>query len=212
MGLCLWVFVVLRIFVGFWDGSFINFSMCPAESPAQCRVRVRVKRLNLRRRDVAFSSLFNMALPTPSSAQSRGVTRVPCSRATWYRAMNGSVCHLLSFVCCICSTLFFRPNTSLPSGAVGVATFHPGYLSFPRLTPRLADGQVLLHGFSLVLAPVFLSISTRARLVIVSFLWLVCRRTFPAPPSRHTGGMRQVLEPFLPPPRHTGGTRQGFDG
>ena len=30
-------------------------------------------------------------------------------------------------------------------------------------------------------------------------LWLVCGRAFPAPPP-HTGGMRQVLEPFLPPP------------
>ena len=55
------------------------------------------------------------------------------------------------------------------------------------------------HDFSLVLAPVFPSLSTRARLAIVPFLWLVCRRAFPTPP-RHTGGMRQVLEPFLPPP------------
>ena len=31
-----------------------------------------VKRRYLRRRAVAFSSLFNFALPTPSSAQSRG--------------------------------------------------------------------------------------------------------------------------------------------
>ena len=56
-----------------------------------------------------------------------------------------------------------------------------------------------MHDFFLVLAPVFPSISTRARLVIVPYLWLVCRKTFPAPP-RHTGGMRQVLEPFLLPP------------
>ena len=67
------------------------------------------------------------------------------------------------------------------------------------------------HDFSLVLAPVFPSISTRDRLAIVPYLWLVCRRAFPAP-SRHTGDMRQVLKPFLPPPRHTGGTRQIFDG
>ena len=53
--------------------------------------------------------------------------------------------------------------------------------------------------FSLVLALEFSSISTRARLAIVPFLWLVCRRAF-SPPPRHTGGMRQVLEPFLPPP------------
>ena len=56
------------------------------------------------------------------------------------------------------------------------------------------------HELSLVLAPVFpCSISTRVRLAIVTLLWLVCRRAFPAPP-RHTGGMRQVLEPFLPLP------------
>ena len=66
----------------------------------------------------------------------------------------------------------------------------------PPITLQMASSS---HGFSLVLAPVFLSISTRARLAIVPFLWLVCRRAFPAPP-RHTGGMRQVLEPFLPPP------------
>ena len=48
-----------------------------------------------------------LALPTPSSAQSRGATRVPCSRVTRYRAMCGSVCPFLSFMCCICSTLFF---------------------------------------------------------------------------------------------------------
>ena len=66
------------------------------------------------------------------------------------------------------------------------------------------------HDFSLVLAPVSPSISRRARLAIVPFLWLVYRRAFPAPP-RHTGGMRQVLEPFLPP-RHAGGMRQVFDG
>ena len=142
MGLCLWVVrSVLRVFVGFWGGSSIDFSFCPAEPPSQCRVRVRVKRRYLRRRAVAFLSLFNFALPTPSSAQSRGATRVPCSRVTWYRAMYGSVCHFSYFVCCICSCFFFfRLRTSSPSGAVGVATFHPGYLSFPRLTPRLADG------------------------------------------------------------------------
>ena len=36
--------------------------------------------------------------------------------------------------------------------------------------------------------------------------WLVCRRAFPAP-SRHTGGVRQVLEPFLPPPPATPAVR-----
>ena len=43
------------------------------------------------------------------------------------------VSHLFYFV-------FSHLNTFSPSGAVRVATFHPGHLSFPRLTPRLADG------------------------------------------------------------------------
>ena len=74
--------------------------------------------------------LFNFALPTPSSAQGRGATIVP-------------VCVPSScFVCCIYSLLCFfsRLNTFSPIGAVGVDTFHPGCTSFPRLTPRLADG------------------------------------------------------------------------
>ena len=65
--------------------------------------------------------------------------------------------------------------------------------------------------FSLLLAPVFPSISTRARLVMVPFLWLVCRRAFPAPP-RHTGDMRQVVEPFLPPPATLAARGRVFDG
>ena len=110
---CSWCFQSLRLVLG----RFLPF-FCPSDPPAQCRARVRVTRRYLRRRTVAFSSLFNFALPTPSSAQSRGATRVPCSRVTWYRAMHGPVCHLLIFfVCCICSTFFlflFRLNASRP--------------------------------------------------------------------------------------------------
>ena len=158
----------------------------------------------MRRRTVAFPSLLNFVLPTPSSAQSRGATRAPCSRVTWYRAMYRSVCLFKSFVCCIRSTLFFRLNTSPRRGAVGVATFHPGYfvVSSSNPPPWRWPAGVFSHDFSLVLlAPEIPSISTRARLAIVPFLWLVCRRAFPARP-RHTGGMRQVPEPFLPPPPH----------
>ena len=46
--------------------------------------------------------------------------------------------------------VFFCLSTSSPSGAVGVATFHPGYLSFPCLTPRLADGP---RGFFRITSP-----------------------------------------------------------
>ena len=66
------------------------------------------------------------------------------------------------------------------------------------------------HDFSLVLAPPFPSISTRARLSIVPYCgWFAAEPSLP--PPRHTGDVRQVLEPFLSP-RHTGGTRQVFDG
>ena len=62
--------------------------------------------------------------------------------------MFGSVSHLLSFVCCTCSTLFFRLNIYPPSAAVGVDTFHPGYLTSPRLTPRHADGPWEVFGMT----------------------------------------------------------------
>ena len=112
-----------------WFFPFL-ISFCPAEPPTQCRARVRVKRCHLGRRAVAFLSLFNFALPTPSSAQSRGATRVPCSRVTW------------SFIFCVLYLFYFISSTKhfSPRGAVGIATFYPGYLSFPRLTPRRADG------------------------------------------------------------------------
>ena len=47
---------------------------------------------------------------------------------------------ILSFCVLYLFYLLFRLNTSPPRGAVSVATFHPGYLSFPGLTPRHADG------------------------------------------------------------------------
>ena len=85
--------------------------------------------------------------------------------------MYGSVCHLLHFVLYLFYFVFSTKHFP-PSGAVGVATFHPGYLSFPRLTPAMpmARGRFLSHDFSLVLAPVLPSILTRARLAIVPFL------------------------------------------
>ena len=178
------------------------FSFCPAEPPAQCRARVRAKRRYLRRRAVAYSSLFNFALPTPSSAQSRGATRVPCSRVTWYRAMYGSLCHLLCFVCCICSALFLSTKPSPPSR--GCRCCHlPSrvfVVSSSNSPPCRWPAGGFSHDFFLVLAPVFPSISTRARLAMVPSLcgWFAVEPFLP--PPRHTGGMRQVLKPFLPPP------------
>ena len=90
---------------------------------------------------VAFSSLFNFALPTPSSTQSRGATRVPCSRVTWYRAIYGHVCHLYFF--CVLYLIYFVSFVKFfffPREDVSAVTFHPGYSSFLGLTPRQADG------------------------------------------------------------------------
>ena len=206
---CLWCSESLGLVFGWF---FFFFLFCPAEPPVQCRSRVRVKHRFLRRRAVSFSSLFIFFLPTPLPAQNRGGTRVPCSRVTWFMARYGPVCHLL-FICVLClfyyvsSAKHFPPSRGcrcchLPS-RVFVSTSNPPPCRWP------AGG--FRHDFSHVLGPVFLSISTRARLALVSFLWLACRRTFPAPP-RYNAGMRQILEPSLPPARHTGGTRQVFNG
>ena len=122
-------------------GAALPFLFRPAEHPAQCPARDRVKRGYLRRRTVAFSSLFNFALPTPSLAQSRGATRVPCSRVTWYRAMYGPVCHLFFFCALYLFYFVFPAEYFPPRGAVSGATFHAGCLWFRRQTPRHADGR-----------------------------------------------------------------------
>ena len=57
------------------------------------------------------------------------------------------------------------------------------------------------HDFSLVLMPVFPSISTRARLAIVPFLWLVYRKPFlpPPPHRRHAADSRAFSAPPATP-------------
>ena len=62
-----------------------------------------------------------------------------------------------------------------------------------------------------LLEHVFPSIWTRARLAIVPFQWLVCRRASSAPPAT-PGVCGRFWSRFCPPPRHNGGTRQVFDG
>ena len=160
------------------------FCICPAEPPAQCWARVRVKRRNLRRRAVAFSSLFHFALPTTSSAQSRGATRAPCSRVTWYMGRYGPLCH--SFFSCVAFVLFCFFGETLPPSR-GCSCCHLPFrvfvVSSSNRPPCRWSTEGFSHDFSLVLAPVFPSISTRAHLVMVPFLWLVCRRVFPAPPA-----------------------------
>ena len=44
------------------------------------------------------------------------------------------------FMCVAFVLVCFSAKHFPPRGAVGVATFHPGYLSCSRLTPRHADG------------------------------------------------------------------------
>ena len=92
----------------------------------------------------------------------------------------------------------------LPSRVFAVSSRNPPPCRWP-------EGG-FLHYFSLVLAPVFPSTSTKARLAIVPFLWLVCRRAFPAPPPATTALCGRFYGLFYPPPRYTGGTQQVFDG
>ena len=114
--------------------------------------------------------------------------------------MYGGGCHVLSFCVLylfyfVLSAKHFPPSRGCRCGHLQSRVF---VVSSSNPPPCRWPAGGFLHDFSLVLPPVFPSISTRARLAVVPFLWLVCRRAFPAPP-RHTGGMRQVLEPFLPP-------------
>ena len=109
--------------------------------------------------------------------------------------MSHSLC-LLSVCLSVCLSKCFFPSrdcrcSHLPSRVFVVSSSNPPPCRWP------AGG--FSRDFSVVLTPVFPSISTRARLAIVPFLWLICRRASPVPP-RHIGGMRQVLEHFLPPP------------
>ena len=162
---CLWWSESLGLVLG----RFFPFFVRPAEPPAQCRASVQVKRRYLRPRTVAFLSLFNFALPTPSSARRRGATRVSCCRVTWYRTMYRPVCHLSLFCVLRLFYFVFRPNISPPRGSVGAATFHSGYLSFLRLIPCHADGprDVFRQNFSFVLASVFHSISTSTYILLL---------------------------------------------
>ena len=142
MSLCLWVVrSLLRVFVGFWGGSFFFFFRYVLRNPCLVQGQGSGKTPLSEAQGCRHFIMFNFPLPTPFSAQSQGATRVPCSRVTWYRAMYWSVCHLSYFVCCIRSTLFcFGYPLPRSRRCRCGATFPPECLSFPRLTPRLADG------------------------------------------------------------------------
>ena len=128
MRLRLWVVrSVLRVFVEFWDGYSIFFLSCrtlcsvpgqglgktPLSEAQGCRLFVIVQ---FRPADAPLS-------PEPGGDQCTGLC-------------------VVFYVSCVVFVLlcFFRLNTSSPSGAVGIDTFHSGYSSFPRLSPRLANG------------------------------------------------------------------------
>ena len=81
------LFVVFRAFFFTGCAFFFVLSSAGTPPPNRCRARIRLfAPRSLRPRTDGFSCLFNFALPTPSSAQSRGASRVHCLRITWYMA------------------------------------------------------------------------------------------------------------------------------
>ena len=91
------------------------------------------------------------------------------------------------FLCCICSPLFFSAKHFPPSRGCKCGHLSSRVFVVSSSNPLLCRWSAggFSHDFFLVLAPVFPSISTRARLAIAPFLWLVCRRAFPSPPPPH---------------------------
>ena len=119
-----------------------------------------------------------------------------------------------TFLCVVFVLLcVFRLNTSPPPGAVGVATFHPRYLSFPRLTLRHADGPREVFGMISPLHQCLCSPPYRRGLASpwCSFCGWFAAEPFLPPPAtpRYAAGSRAFS---APPPRHTGGTRHVFGG
>ena len=180
-------------------GRLLPFCFRPANPPVQCRARFRVTRRYLRRRTVAFSSLFKFVLPTPSSAQSRGATRVACSRVTWYRAKCTGLC-VIFFLCVLYLFYFFSSKHFPPSRGCRSRhlLFRVFVASLSNPPPCRWPAGGFWYDFSLVLAPVFPSISTRAHLAIVPFLWLVCRRAFSALPPATPAVCGRLLMGGLP--------------
>ena len=182
-----------------WGGSNHFFLVLPtplAPAPALCRVRVRVFTPPSEAQDCCFF-VFVQFRPADAllSSEPGGDQGTLFARNVVQGYVR--VC-VPSFIFCALYLFYFFSSTKHfppPRGAVGVATFHPWYLSFPRLTPAMAMVRGRFwHNFSLVLAPVFPFRSTKVCLVMVLFLWFVCRRAFSAPPPPHNGGTRQVFD------------------
>ena len=151
MSLSHWVVCgILRVLFWFW-GRYFQFFFRPAEPPARCRARVRVKRRYLRHRTaVAFSSIVQFrpadALLSPEPGGDQGTL---LARNVVQGYVRACVSSFFYFVRVVFDLLFFRLNSPPPRGAVGDATFfHPGYLSFPRLTPRHADSPRDVFGLT----------------------------------------------------------------
>ena len=86
------------------------------------------------------------ALLSPEQGGNQGTLFVRNVVQDYVRAC---VSAFIFFVCCICSAFFFGLTLSPLAGLyVGDATFHPGYLSFPRLIPHHADGPRTVFGMT----------------------------------------------------------------
>ena len=120
-------------------GGHFVFVFRPADPSAQCRARVRVKTPLFEAQDCRFFVVIQFspadALLRPETGGDQGTLFARNVVQSYVRVCVSS----FSLVCCSCSTSF-QLNTSPPRGAVGEATFHPAYFSFPCLTRRHADG------------------------------------------------------------------------
>ena len=140
MRLCFWVVSsVVRVFVGFWGGSsylFLFFSCrIPFLKPGQGSGTTPLSEAQSGRFFVIVQFCPANALLSP---EARGDQGTLFARNVVQGYVRVCVSYFI-FLRCVYSTLFCCLNTFPRSGAVGVATFHPGYLAFPRLTTRLAD-------------------------------------------------------------------------
>ena len=123
-------------------GRFLPFGLVPPPPlpphRAQYRARVLVNTPLLEAQDCRFYCWcsFIFALLTPSSAQSQGAARAPCSRITWYGGIRDCVQFVLFYLCCICST--FAAKHFFPSRGCSwrhLPHRHSGYFLFPHLPP-----------------------------------------------------------------------------
>ena len=186
-----------ELFVSTWGDPDHVFG--PADPAIQCRARGRVITPTFKRQDCRFVVFVQirpsdaLLSPEPGGGQGHLFT---------HSAVQGYTrdCGVILYLFVLYLFHFFRLNTCPPSRAVGnMSPSIGGIWRFSSNSPPCQwSAAGYWHDFSPVLAPVFPSTWTRFCLVIVMFLWFVCRRAFSAPPP--------------PSPRHTGCTRQGFDG